>query len=226
MVRRGFTSVRAHPVTTVLIVLGGVIVGVFLLLVGLNLLIVLGLLAATAVGGVVLYLLARRTFDVHEAPAIGRLAVGSTAVSALLVFGLIQLIPYGHDHSNPPVTGEPRWANARTRELMVDACYACHSNEVKYPAYASVAPLSWAVQRHVDEGREAVNYSEFATDPGDAEDSAKVVDEGEMPPAVFTRFGRHPEANLSEAELRELIAGLRATPGLSGEGEHGSSDGD
>ena len=140
-------------------------------------------------------------------------------------FLAIQLVPYGRDHSNPPVTGEPKWASPQTRELMVNACYSCHSNEVEYPAYASVAPLSWAVQRHVDEGREAVNYSEFASDPGEADNTVEVVEEGEMPPPFYTRFGWHPEAKLSDPELESLIAGLRATPGMS-EGEEGSSDGD
>jgi hypothetical protein len=102
---------------------------------------------------------------------------------------------------------------------MVNACFSCHSNEVEYPPYASVAPISWMVQRHVDEGREKVNYSNFATDPGDADESIEVIEEGEMPPAYFTRFGLHPEANLSRAELDELIAGLRATPGMTEGGD-------
>ena len=36
-----------------------------------------------------------------------------------------------------------------------------------------------------------------------------------MPPAYFTRFGLHPEADLSQAQMDELIAGLKATPGMS-----------
>ncbi|MEZ5238281.1 MAG: heme-binding domain-containing protein [Microthrixaceae bacterium] len=136
-------------------------------------------------------------------------------MSGLLTFGIIQLVPYGRSHSNPPVTGEPQWADARTRELMVNACFACHSNEVDYPPYASVAPISWMVQRHVDEGREKVNYSEFATDPGEADESIDVIEEGEMPPAYFTRMGLHPEADLTPSEIAELVDGLRRTPGLA-----------
>ncbi|MCZ7537118.1 MAG: heme-binding domain-containing protein [Acidimicrobiia bacterium] len=71
------------------------------------------------------------------------------------------------------------------------------------------------VQRHVDEGREAVNYSEFATDPGDADESIETIEEGEMPPAYFTRFGLHPEADLTDREIAELIDGLRNTQGFS-----------
>ncbi len=127
----------------------------------------------------------------------------------------IQAIPYGRSHSNPPITGEPQWATPRTRELMVRACFGCHSNEVEYPVYASVAPISWVVEAHVAEGREKVNYSEFDSRQRGADETIEVIQEGSMPPAYYTRFGRHPEAKLTSTEIQELIAGLRATPGLS-----------
>jgi hypothetical protein len=128
---------------------------------------------------------------------------------------VIQAIPYGRSHSNPPITGEPEWATPRTRELMVRACFGCHSNEVKYPSYASVAPISWVVQSHVDEGRQAVNYSEFDKGQRGAKNTVIAVTSGFMPPSYYTQFGRHPEAKLTTAEMAELIAGLKATPGLS-----------
>ena len=128
---------------------------------------------------------------------------------------VIQAIPYGRAHSNPPITGEPEWATPRTRELMVRACFGCHSNEVEYPAYASVAPISWVVETHVSEGREKVNYSEFNSRQRGADETVEVIEEGSMPPGYYTQFGRHPEAKLTTAEVAELIAGLKATPGLS-----------
>jgi len=128
---------------------------------------------------------------------------------------VIQAIPYGRTHSNPPITGEPEWATPRTRELMVRACFGCHSNEVEYPAYASVAPISWVVQSHVSEGREKVNYSEFNSRQRGADETVEVIEEGSMAPGYYTQFGRHPEAKLTTAEVAELIAGLKATPGLS-----------
>lgn len=136
------------------------------------------------------------------------------AIAAVVVFVGIQAIPYGRSHSNGKITGEPQWNSPRTRELVVRACYGCHSNEVEYPSYANVAPISWAVQSHVDEGRSAVNYSEFATSPRRARASLRAVQSGFMPPAYYTRFGRHPEARLTDAEMKELVAGLEATPGL------------
>ena len=98
---------------------------------------------------------------------------------------------------------------------MVNACYGCHSNQVDWPWYTSIAPISWAVTDHVNEGRDAVNYSEFTTNPGDAEETIETILDGSMPPAYYTRFGLHPEANLTDTEIAELIEGLRTTPGLS-----------
>ena len=135
--------------------------------------------------------------------------------SILVMLPVIQAVPYGRAHSNLPITGEPQWSSPRTRELMVRACFGCHSNEVEYPSYASVAPISWVVEAHVAEGREKVNYSEFDQRQRDADETIEVIEEGSMPPAYYTRFGRHPEAKLTSSELQELIDGLRATPGLS-----------
>ena len=46
-----------------------------------------------------------------------RLTYGTFAV--LGVFVLIQFIPYGHNHTNPPVTQEPKWDSPATRALAV-----------------------------------------------------------------------------------------------------------
>jgi len=135
--------------------------------------------------------------------------------SILAMLPVIQAVPYGRAYSNPPITGEPQWSSPRTRELMARACFGCHSNEVEYPSYASVAPISWVVEAHVAEGREKVNYSEFDQRQRGANETIEVIEEGSMPPAYYTRFGRHPEAKLTSAELQELIDGLQLTPGLS-----------
>jgi hypothetical protein len=62
---------------------------------------------------------------------------------------LIQLVPFGRDHTNPVVTAEPRWDSPVTRELADRACFDCHSNETEWPWYAGVAPVSWLVYRDV-----------------------------------------------------------------------------
>lgn len=142
------------------------------------------------------------------------------AITTIVVLLVIQLVPYGRSHSNPPGTGEPAWASPETRALMVDACYGCHSNQVEWPWYSNVAPISWVVSSHVDEGRGKVNYSDFATNQHEADETVEVILDGEMPPSYYTAFGLHPEAKLTDTEIAQLVDGLRNTPGL-GDGEHG-----
>ena len=218
LARHAVRTVTQHPVLAASLLVAAVAAVVVSALIGLNVLVTIVLLGVVAVGAAALVALWYRRRPLEQPvsrPTAGRVGLAAVAISGVATFALIQLVPYGRDHTNPPVTGEPQWADARTRQLMVDACFSCHSNETEYPAYASVAPFSWAVQHHIDEGREAVNYSEFTTDPGDADETIEVIEEGEMPPAYYTRFGVHPEANLTDAQMAELIDGLRRTPGLS-----------
>ena len=80
----------------------------------------------------------------------------------LIVGGiLIQFLPYGHDHTNPPVTAEPQWDNQQTRDLVTRACYDCHSNQTTWPWYSNIAPLSWLIQHDVEEGRSRLNFTEW-----------------------------------------------------------------
>lgn len=137
----------------------------------------------------------------------------AATVGTLIV---IQAIPYGKSHTNPAVNGEPAWSSPRTRELMVRACFGCHSNSVEYPAYASVAPISWVVQSHIDGGRSKVNYQEWNKKQRGAHETIEVIKNGSMPPSYYTMFGKHPEAKLTTAEIQELIDGLLATPGFKG----------
>lgn len=136
--------------------------------------------------------------------------------SAVLIGGLllIQLVPYGRDHDNPAAVAEPSWDSSQTRELTVRACFDCHSNETVWPWYSYIAPVSWLVQRDVDEGREELNFSEWNRPQEEAEESAETVREGSMPPRTYLLT--HPEARLTDTELAALADGLAATLGEDG----------
>jgi mono/diheme cytochrome c family protein len=151
------------------------------------------------------------------------LAIGVAGV--VVAFGALQLVPYGHDHANPAPVSEPAWDSPRTRELAERACFDCHSRETKWPVYASVAPFSWAVQNHVEEGRAALDLQGGPDAFEEGEEAAEVLGEGEMPPAYYTAL--HPEARLTPAERRDLIAGFERTFGEGAEvGEAGGGEGD
>lgn len=141
------------------------------------------------------------------------IVVGLMLLCCVAAFAVLQLIPYGRTHQNPPVLQEPQWDSQRTRELAVRACYDCHSNETVWPWYSNIAPVSWIVERDVDEGRAALNFSEWQAveDPGDPTLS---IQEGSMPPRIYLL--QHPASQLSPLEEGQLIEGLKKTCGLYG----------
>jgi hypothetical protein len=125
------------------------------------------------------------------------------------LFGLIQLVPYGRTHSNPPVIKEPLWDSPRTRELAVRACFDCHSNQTRWPWYANVAPFSWVVQQDVEAARSVTNFSEWNLPFDLASYSGLSVRTGSMPPIKYRLA--HPDANLNQQEALDLASGLDAT---------------
>jgi mono/diheme cytochrome c family protein len=134
------------------------------------------------------------------------------------LIAVLQLVPYGRDHTNPAATREPEWDRPATRVLAVRACFDCHSNETRWPWYSHLAPFSWLVQRDVDVGRRVLNFSEWDRPYEEAGESAKTVLEGEMPPAMYLPL--HPSARLSAEEKRSLANGLVANVGSqTGEAE-------
>lgn len=133
---------------------------------------------------------------------ISGIAIGSALVVA-------QVVPYGRDHTNPPVAAEPHWDSPTTRTLAQRACFDCHSNETRWPWYSNVAPSSWLLQSHVDEGRRALNFSEFGKPFEDAHEAGQTVRDQSMPPRSYLLL--HPEARLSVAERQQLASGLDAS---------------
>lgn len=134
------------------------------------------------------------------APRIG------LALVALLL--LIQLIPYGRGHSNPPVTQAARWTDPQAEQLATQSCYDCHSNLTKWSWYSNIAPVSWLVQSDVDEGRDVFNFSEWDKGAPDLGEMVEQVSDGSMPPRKYTL--PHPSASLSSSDKQILIRGLES----------------
>jgi hypothetical protein len=127
------------------------------------------------------------------------------------IFLVLQVVPYGRTHSNPPTVVEPAWDSPRTRALAVRACFNCHSNQTRWPWYSNVAPFSWAVQLDVDAARSVINFSEWDRRYALAGYAGRRTSTGMMPPDKYRLA--HPEANLTPEERLELARGLEATLG-------------
>jgi hypothetical protein len=129
-------------------------------------------------------------------------------IAVVAIFLLIQLVPFGKDHTNPPVLQEPNWDSPQTRELAKRACFDCHSNETVWPWYSKIAPVSWLVYNDTIEGRRSLNFSEWGTGRSgeSAREAPEIVLEGEMPPVYY--LPTHPTARLTDAEKQALSQGL------------------
>jgi hypothetical protein len=136
---------------------------------------------------------------------------------------IIQVLPIGRV-KNPPVTQEAPWPSQEARSIAVAACYDCHSNQVQLQWYDKIAPVSWYVTNHVNEGRGAVNFSEWDR-PQESDDLAESVEEGGMPLQSYTLL--HAGGRLSDAEKRTLVDALQQLgEGGGGEGRGSSEDGE
>ena len=98
---------------------------------------------------------------------------------------------------------------AAVQNIFHRACFDCHSNETIWPWYANIAPVSWPVRKHVEDGRKHINFSEWLK-PGepsfsnwsDLEAICKAVREKTMPLPYYDWL--HPQAKLS-AEDRQTV---------------------
>ncbi len=136
-------------------------------------------------------------------------AVIGTILGVVLLAILIQLVPYGRDHTNPPVQSEPQWNSPETRALAERACFDCHSNQTVWPWYAHVAPVSWLLQHDVDDGRGHLNFSDWGRLQRGLRGVRGDVMEGRMPPWYYLPL--HSAAQLTPAEKEPLLNGLAAT---------------
>ena len=94
------------------------------------------------------------------------------------------------------------------KNVLQSSCYDCHSNNSNYPIYASIQPLAWWLQHHIDEGKEELNFSEFAGySPRrrfhKLEEIKEQILENEMPLYSYTIV--HTQAKLSEQQKSILI---------------------
>jgi len=127
------------------------------------------------------------------------------ALGLVVLFGLIQLIPYGRA-KNPPVTRAAIWPSAQAQTLAENACYDCHSNLTKQWWATEIAPASWLAQADVDGGRNALNFSEWDRPQAGLDDVTETVRSDSMPPIQYKLF--HGNARLSGTERQQLVDGL------------------
>ena len=92
------------------------------------------------------------------------------------------------DKENPPYEASSDFISVENAPediqiILKQACYDCHSHQTTYPWYSNVAPVSWWLKDHIDEGREHLNFSVWASYDAERrehklEELAEEVEEG------------------------------------------------
>ena len=96
----------------------------------------------------------------------------------------------------------------QVKAMFQTSCYDCHANETAYPWYFKIAPVSWWLKNHINEGRRELNFStwgDYTTKRKDKKmkESIKLVQEGEMPMWSYTLV--HKDAVINEAQQKTLV---------------------
>jgi hypothetical protein len=102
--------------------------------------------------------------------------------------------------------------NPQVGKILDRSCQDCHSNRTVWPWYSHVAPTSWVISKHVNEGREMLDFSEWENQPPSENDRMRICDavsDGRMPLPGYTVI--HRNARLSKRDVK-LICDWAAAP--------------
>ena len=114
--------------------------------------------------------------------------------------------------SNPPVD-ESQTINTRTQitpqvaSILDRSCRDCHTSKTVWPWYTQIAPVSWWLSNHVNDGRRNLNLSEWGKLAPDRQDRklrqiCDQVQDGVMPLSSYLPM--HPVAKLSDQDKKVL----------------------
>jgi hypothetical protein len=105
-------------------------------------------------------------------------------------------------------------APAGVEAAIRESCYDCHSNNTRYPWYDTIQPVAWWVNRHIEEGKDHLNFSEFGRystkqAARKLSESYDEIDDDTMPLKSYRLL--HPKSRLSPEAKKQILAWLEAT---------------
>lgn len=103
------------------------------------------------------------------------------------------------------------------RDILKNACFDCHSNNTVYPWYNNIAPVSFWLADHIEEGKSELNFSEWNTYSNEKKDHKleEIYEETErksMPLKEYT--WTHSEAKLTDVQIDAVVKWAKETRSL------------
>ncbi len=134
-----------------------------------------------------------------------------------IIFIAIQFMQPAHNKSGQVLPTD--FANVYTvpnnvQTILQNACYDCHSNNTIYPWYSNIQPMAWMMAKHIKDGKEKLNFSEFGNNSSRKQISklkeiANQIKDNEMPISSYKLM--HKNANLSKDKKGLIIDWINKT---------------
>lgn len=129
-------------------------------------------------------------------------------IVALVALAVIQFIPVERNeggYQTVELFEVETMPTSQVATILKNSCYDCHSSQTNYPWYAQLAPVSFWLADHIEDGKKHFNVSEWNSysekkKDHKLEELVEEVEEGEMPLDSYTWI----HGNLSE-EQKELV---------------------
>jgi hypothetical protein len=102
-------------------------------------------------------------------------------------------------------------------KILIASCYDCHSNHTEYPWYNHIQPVGLWLNNHVREGKDELNFSEFATykrkrQLHKLDEVVEMLEKHEMPLSSYTLV--HTNAKLTAEQETLLMDWAKQTKAL------------
>ncbi|WP_111709504.1 heme-binding domain-containing protein [Lutibacter citreus] len=129
-------------------------------------------------------------------------------LSIVVVFILIQLIRPNKNDSGNNINHISTVINVpeNVQSILKKSCNDCHSNNTVYPWYSKIAPVSWYLASHVNDGKEHLNFSEWTAyninqKKHIIKDLDEVLKSHEMPLKSYLIIHKDAKMNAEQFEL-------------------------
>ena len=138
---------------------------------------------------------------------LGKQMLKKTIIFLAVTLIAIQFVPL--EKTNPKVDDTlTLHTDEKVLSILKKSCYDCHSYETEWSIYSDIAPLSFGVVSHVEDGRKALNFSNYNNIDSEIKTARlkrtiKTITNGSMPVSNYLVF--HEEARMSEVEKETLI---------------------
>ena len=132
-------------------------------------------------------------------------------LALLVVFIAIQFIQPAHNKTVqvlPTDFAKVFVVPNNVQSVLQIACYDCHSNNTRYPWYTNIQPAGWLLANHVKDGKEELNFSEFANNSqrkqlSKLKATQNSIKDGSMPLPSYTLI--HTDAKLSKESKAVIL---------------------